>query len=114
MELIIIPIIAGLIAAFTGKWSKWVALLGSLAGLAIVALWLQKFNPDGTFNFVQSRPWFGNGIWFKTGADGISMLLLLLTNIVCPLILIVASNKSNEDKPSLFGLIVTVNAKSVN
>jgi NADH-quinone oxidoreductase subunit M len=106
MELIIIPIIAGLIAAFTGKWSKWVALLGSLAGLAIVALWLQKFNPDGTFNFVQSRPWFGNGIWFKTGADGISMLLLLLTNIVCPLILIVASNKSNEDKPSLFGLIV--------
>jgi len=106
MELIIIPIIAGLIAAFTGKWSKWVALLGSLAGLAIVALWLQKFNPDGTFNFVQSRPWFGNGIWFKTGADGISMLLLLLTNIVCPLILIVASNKSNEDKSSLFGLIV--------
>lgn len=106
MELILIPIITGIIAALSGKWSKWVAIVGSLVGLVITAIWLSKFNADGSFNFVFDRVWFSKAIHFKTGADGISMVLLLLTNILSPMIVLAAANKHNTDKAALFGLIV--------
>lgn len=108
MELILIPIIAGLIAAFSGKWSKWVAMLGSLAALCITAIWISKFNPDGTFNFIFDAKWFSSAIHFKTGADGISIVLLLLTNLIVPMIVLSAMGKNGDNKPALFGLIVAM------
>lgn len=107
MELILIPIITGLIAAFSGKWSKWIAIAGSLTALGIVAFLLTKFNPNGNFNFVFDAKWFSQSIHFKTGIDGISMVLLLLCNIVAPLILL-AAFQNNNDKPVLFALIVAM------
>ncbi len=107
MELILIPIIAGLLAAFGGKQARWLALLGSLATLAIVVIRLNGFNPDGSFNYVFDKAWFSSSIHFKIGIDGITMVMLLLTNILSPLVLLVAANnKSNLDKATLFALIV--------
>ena len=106
MELILIPIITGIVAAFSGKTSRWVAMLGSIATLAILAVKLSHFNADGSFNFIFDKPWFSNAIHFKTGIDGITMVMLLLTNILSPLILLVAANKNNADKIALFALIV--------
>lgn len=108
MELILIPIIVGLIASFSGKWSKWIAVAGSLAATTITLIWLSKFNADGSFNFVYDHIWLSKAVHFKTGADGISMVLLLLTNIISPLIILAAMQKSNENKAALFGLIVAM------
>lgn len=108
MELIILPIIIGVIAAFSGKWSKWIALFGSLSATAIALLWLNKFNPSGIFNFISDYRWFSNAVHFKTGADGISMVLLLLTNILAPIIILTAFHKENDKRTSIFGLILAM------
>jgi NADH-quinone oxidoreductase subunit M len=109
MELILIPIIAGLAAAFGNKWSKWIALAGSLFGLLWVVKLLLAFQTgNANMQFVFDRVWFSSAIHFKTGIDGISMILLLLTNLLSPLILVSAMNKSNADKPVLFALVVAM------
>ena len=93
MELILIPILAGVLAAFAGKNARWVALLGSLAAFALVWLKLQGFKPDGGFQFIFDRVWFSKSIHFKTGIDGISMVMLLLTNLLVPVIIVSSLNK---------------------
>ena len=106
MELILIPILSGLIAAWAGKWSRWIALLGSIiTGVLVVTLWSQ-FDPTKGFQFIFDKPWFSSAIHFKTGIDGIGLLLLLLTNFLTPVILLSAFGK---DKQSLvFALIVAM------
>lgn len=106
MELIIIPIVVAVFASFAGKYSKWIALAGSLAGLVIISMKLQVFQLNDSFQFVNAKPWFGKSSYFKTGIDGISMVLLLLTNILSPIILLSSFGKSDEGKTMLPALIV--------
>lgn len=104
MELIIIPIIAALIAAWSGKSSRWVALAGSLAALVVLLFKLKSFDPAGGFQFVFDQPWFSQSIRFRTGIDGISMILLLLTNVLAPVILL-STFGSNKYSATLFALV---------
>jgi len=105
LELILIPIIAGLLAAWSGKFSKWIALLGSLASLAILVALFQGFKPEGGFQFVFNKTWFFKGMNFFTGIDGITMVLLLLTNVLSPVILLSSFGKE-KNAAVLFALIV--------
>lgn len=104
MELIIIPIIAALVAAWSGKSSRWVALAGSVAALVVLLLKLKSFDPAGGFQFVFDQPWFSQSIRFRTGIDGISMVLLLLTNVLAPVILL-STFGSNKSSATLFALV---------
>lgn len=104
MELIIIPIIAALAAAWSGKSSRWVALAGSLTALVVLLLKIKSFDPAGGFQFVFDQPWFSQSIRFRTGIDGISMVLLLLTNVLAPVILLSAFG-SNKASATMFALI---------
>ena len=105
MELILTPIIAALIAAWAGKWSRWIALFGSMITGFILLYFFQNFNPAGGVQWQWDKAWFSSAIHFHTGIDGISMILLLLTNILVPVILLSAFNKK-DDIPLLFALIV--------
>jgi NADH-quinone oxidoreductase subunit M len=109
VELILIPILTGILAAFSGKWSKWISLAGGLAALILTLRILAGFQQgSGDFQFVFDTKWFSSAIHFKTGVDGISLILLLLTNILAPMIVLAAANKANADKPALFALIVAM------
>lgn len=105
MELIFIPIITAFIAAWTGKWSRWIALLGSVISGVFLLYFFMHFNPDAGVQWQWNKPWFSSAIHFHTGMDGISMVLLILTNLLCPLILLSAFHKK-EDHALLFALIV--------
>ena len=77
--------------------SKWIALVTTLATLAISIVMVAKFNPaEPGFQFVESAPWFA-GLTYSMGIDGISVLLILLTTFLMPLC-IVASWRSIEDR----------------
>jgi len=60
---------------------------------------------NGEFQMIWDRIWFSSAIHFKTGIDGITMIMLLLTNVLGVLILASAINKTNRN-PVLFALIV--------
>src|SRR6201996_5173051 len=77
--------------------SKWIALVTTLATLALSVLMVAQFNPnDAGFQFLEEAPWFA-GLNYRMGVDGISVLFVLLTAFLMP-ICIVASWKSIEKR----------------
>ena len=77
----------------TVEASKWIALVTTLATLALSVLLVIQFDPaDNGFQFVEETPWFA-GLSYRMGVDGISVLFVLLTAFLMP-ICIAASWKS--------------------
>jgi NADH-quinone oxidoreductase subunit M len=77
--------------------SKWIALVTTLATLALSILLVVRFNPaDNGFQFVEETPWFA-GLYYRMGVDGISVLFVLLTAFLMP-ICIAASWKTIEKR----------------
>ena len=69
----------------TVEASKWIALVTTLATLALSVLLVLQFNPnDNGFQFVEELPWFA-GLNYRMGVDGISVLFVLLTAFLMPL-----------------------------
>ncbi len=107
--LIIVPLIAGLLVFGTkGKASRNIALGFSLVefALSLVALFQYKHNPASA-DLVLNCTWVESlGIHFAVGLDALSLLLVLLTTFLIPLI-ILSSFKNEYDKPnSFYGLIL--------
>jgi NADH-quinone oxidoreductase subunit M len=63
---------------------RWVALLASLATLALAGAAWWRFDPaNAGFQLLESRPWLPSlGIGYRLGMDGISLVLVLLTALV--------------------------------
>ncbi|MGZ6020258.1 MAG: NADH-quinone oxidoreductase subunit M [Phenylobacterium sp.] len=77
--------------------SKWIALVTTLATLALSVLLVVQFDPNAAgFQFNETAPWFA-GLNYRMGVDGISVLFVLLTAFLMP-ICIVASWKSIEKR----------------
>ena len=77
--------------------SKWIALVTTLATLALSVLLVVQFDRnDAGFQFNELAPWFA-GLNYRMGVDGISVLFVLLTAFLMP-ICIVASWKSIEKR----------------
>ena len=69
----------------TVEASKWIALVTTLATLALCVLLVVQFNPhDSGFQFVEESPWFA-GLHYRMGVDGISVLFVLLTAFLMPI-----------------------------
>ncbi len=108
--LIFLPLAGALIAFLFGKSRqvKSFAFVWSLLSLAFTGYVLAKFNPSIIQpQFLVDYSWLpAFGIHFKAGLDGISMLVVLLTNLLTPLI-VFSSFKTEYSKPSAFyGLIL--------
>jgi NADH-quinone oxidoreductase subunit M len=81
----------------TVEASKWIALVTTLATLALSVLLVMQFDPNQPgFQFLEDAPWFA-GLSYRMGVDGISVLFVLLTAFLMP-ICIVASWKSIEKR----------------
>jgi NADH-quinone oxidoreductase subunit M len=81
----------------TVEASKWIALVTTLATLALSILLVVQFKPNvAGFQFVEEAPWFA-GLNYRMGVDGISVLFVLLTAFLLPLC-IAASWKTIEKR----------------
>ena len=106
--LIFLPLVAGLIAfLFQHKAVKYLALAAALIELGIGATVYHLYTVNSDTQFVINIPWIESlGINFYVGIDGISLLLVLLTTLLTPLI-ILASFNTEYSKPNVFyGLIL--------
>ncbi|MGZ4065282.1 MAG: proton-conducting transporter transmembrane domain-containing protein, partial [Bacteroidia bacterium] len=114
--LIIVPLIASLLLfMMKGEMVKKAALGISVIEFALsIAAYLQ-FKNDATSKMLSLNcTWVDSlGIKFAVGMDGISLLLVLLTTFLVPLI-ITSSFKSEYNKPNAFyGLILMMQSALV-
>jgi NADH-quinone oxidoreductase subunit M len=88
-----IPIAAGVLVLWAGERSpltRWIALLGAIAGFAVtIPLWTH-FNLDtSAMQFVELKPWIQRfSINYHLGVDGISLLFILLNSFITILVVI--------------------------
>jgi len=75
-----------------------VALVTTLAVLGLSLLLVLNFDrTTADFQFVENVAWFGGGINYRMGVDGISVLFILLTAFLTPLC-IISSAKSVKNR----------------
>ncbi|HUX43363.1 MAG TPA: NADH-quinone oxidoreductase subunit M [Terracidiphilus sp.] len=78
-----LPVVGAVIALFAGKHARTVALLTTLAGLALALLVWTKLPADGAMVLVERAAWAPSlGIEYHLGVDGLSALMLVLSAIV--------------------------------
>jgi len=76
--------------------TKWIALVTTLATLALSVLLVIQFDPANPgFQFLEEAPWF-MGLDYRMGVDGISVLFVLLTAFLMPLC--IAASWTSIDK----------------
>src|SRR3954453_6753429 len=110
--LIFLPVIAAVIVALLkNSAARYAALFFSIAELAIAGLFLSRFIPDATTQFAIDVPWITKfGIYFSAGIDGISMILVLLTTLLVPLIILSTFQHRHTNAGAFYGLILFMQA----
>ena len=90
-----IPALAALILAVflrgedaaSQRNAKWLALLATGAAFLVSLFILAQFDPQNTaFQFVEEREWL-LGLKYRMGVDGISVLFVMLTTFMMPLVI---------------------------
>lgn len=108
--LIFFPLVAALMLLMVkGEQVKRIALGAAIIefGLSIFALMQYQHNADFQFNF--NQPWVQSlGINFHVGMDGISLLMVLLTTFLVPVIILTSFNNDYKNSSSFYALILTM------
>ncbi len=104
---ILIPFIASAILLLLRPGaSRSIALLAALANLAATAYCLCCDYSQG-MNCTFSVPWVASaGISFSLGMDGITLIMLVLTNLLAPLIILTSWDRNYDNEPRYYGLIL--------
>jgi len=109
--LIVLPLVGALITAFSGKSAKYVAMLAALVSLAITFVIVGNFIPDASTQFMVNYPWIQDlGIRFHAGIDGISLITVLLTNILIPIIILASYKHDYKKAHAFYALILFMQA----
>lgn len=106
--LIFLPLIGAIVtAALAKKAAKQTALVFSILSLATTIGLLCKFVPDASAQFVINCKWIEEfGINFHVGIDGISMITVLLTNILMPLIILASFKHDYKNSNAFYALVL--------
>lgn len=100
--LIFFPLLVAVAALLAGAQAKRIALFGSIIEFALSIVMAVQFDPNGGRQFGMDYWWIQNlGISFKVAVDGISLLLVLLTTFLVPII-ILSSFRHEYKNPGLF------------
>jgi len=104
--LIFLPLVGAMITAFAGKSAKIVSTVFSVVSLVLALVIAGNFIPNASTQFEVNLPWIADlGINFHAGIDGISMLVVLLTNLLVPII-ILSSYKHDYKNPAAFYALI--------
>ncbi|SDH56048.1 NADH-quinone oxidoreductase subunit M [Pedobacter terrae] len=105
--LIFLPLVGAIITAFTGKSAKIVSTVFSVASLVLALVVAGNFIPDASTQFEVNLPWIADlGINFHAGIDGISLLVVLLTNLLVPIIILSSYNHEYKNPAAFYALIL--------
>jgi NADH-quinone oxidoreductase subunit M len=109
-----LPLVAALILglflrgddAAAQRNAKWLALIATTATFLISLFLIAGFDPNDTgFQFVEERPWI-LGLTYKVGVDGISVLFVMLTTFLMPLVIASAWDVTHRVKEYMIAFLV--------
>ncbi len=108
LALILIPLASGLLLlAIKGEAVKRIALLFSVIELGVAVFAAVQFQKNAEMQFAFDRPWIRSlGINFHVAIDGISLLLVLLTAGLVPLIILSSFNREIKSESRFFSLVM--------
>jgi NADH-quinone oxidoreductase subunit M len=105
--LIFLPLVGAMVTAFSGNAAKHIALVSAIISLALAGIVVCNFTPDASTQFVVNYPWIADlGIHFHAGIDGISIVTILLTNVLVPLIILASYQREYKNAHAFFALIL--------
>lgn len=105
--LLFFPLIGSLACLLNKKAAKQTAFISSLITLSYAIILLTKFVPDASRQFLVDYPWIPQlGIHFKAGIDGISMIMVLLTTGLVPLIVLSSFKREFKNSSALYALVL--------
>jgi NADH-quinone oxidoreductase subunit M len=110
--LIFLPVIAALaVLFFKNEAVKHVALFFSVVELAIALYFISIFRHDASVQFSVNTPWISKlGIYFNAGIDGISMIMVLLTTLLIPIIILSTYQHTYKKASVFYALILFMQA----
>jgi len=110
--LLFLPVVAALVVLlFKNAAAKHVALFFAVIELALAGYFLSRFVPDTTTQFTVDAPWItAAGIYFTAGIDGISMILVILTTLLVPLIILSTYKHNYKNAGAFYALILFMQA----
>jgi NADH-quinone oxidoreductase subunit M len=110
--LIFLPVVAALaVLLFKNEVAKHVALFFAVAELCVTAFFLTKFIPNDAVQFAIDVPWIPKfGIYFSAGIDGISMIMVLLSTLLVPLIILTTYKHTYAKASAFYALILFMQA----
>ena len=110
--LVLIPLIGSLLVfLMRGKMAWQTALASALVQLGLMSFIYSGFVADASFQFNSLLPWIPkSGVSLNMGIDGISMVLLLLTNLLTPLIILSSSQRTYSNESRYYGLLLLMQA----
>ncbi|WIV51716.1 NADH-quinone oxidoreductase subunit M [Marivivens sp. LCG002] len=86
--------------------AKWVAMIATVATFLVSLFILAEFDPSNTgFQFVEERAWIA-GLTYKMGVDGISVLFVMLTTFLMPLVIWSAWNVETRVKEYMIAFLL--------
>ncbi|PRY80270.1 NADH dehydrogenase subunit M [Yoonia maritima] len=86
--------------------AKWVAMVTTLVTFLTSLFILSNFNPDDTgFQMVETRSWLA-GLQYKMGVDGISILFVMLTTFLMPLVIASCWNVTTRVKEYMIAFLI--------
>ncbi len=108
--LIFFPLIAALLLLFTkGEQVKQIALGATIIEFAIAIFAVTQYQHGNTTQFEASYPWISSlGINFHVGMDGISLLMVLLTTFLVPIIILTSFNKDYRNPSRFYSLVLAM------
>ncbi len=106
--LIFIPILsAALLFLFPQSLVKSFSVCASFVSLAITGIALAQFDTSGSYQFVIDLPWIDMlGIHFHIGMDGVSLVMILLSNLLMPFILLSAEKNTYHNNRLFFAFML--------
>ena len=110
--LLLLPIVFGaLIWLLKSVSSKKLALVSSLVVFGLCLYMCLNFNPNNGSQYSTSLSWISSlNINFSVGIDGISILLVLLTTLLVPIIVLSSFDKKIENSSLFYSLILLMEA----
>ncbi|MGB7547137.1 MAG: NADH-quinone oxidoreductase subunit M [Terracidiphilus sp.] len=106
----VLPVVGAAIALFSGKHARGVALVTTLAGLALALLVWTHLPADGSIGLVERVAWAPSlGIEYHLGVDALGALMLVLSAIVT-LMSVDAAHRVHHQPGLYFALVLVLQA----
>jgi NADH-quinone oxidoreductase subunit M len=114
--LILFPLLASVVlfASKDKQWFQQFALTASLVELVIAVVAFAGYDKTIVRNYVIDLPWIESlGVRFSFGMDGISILLVMLTTVLVPLIILSTLKRDSHYSAAFYGLILLMQSALV-